>query len=79
MAYHCTGCDSITLQPLGGFKPNPTERNPQQTKGYLPAAPPVGEFCVHCNQRHHVSTDISFQDARAYIKRHDITLRKIFV
>ncbi|KAH9634626.1 hypothetical protein HF086_009278 [Spodoptera exigua] len=54
MAYHCTGCDNITLQPLGGFKPNPTEKNPTQTKAYLPAAPPVGEFCTNCNQRHHL-------------------------
>ncbi|XP_047029109.1 probable tRNA (guanine(26)-N(2))-dimethyltransferase [Helicoverpa zea] len=54
MAYQCTGCDNITLQALGGFKPNPTERNPTQTKAYLPPAPPVGEFCANCNQRHHL-------------------------
>ncbi|XP_045775495.1 probable tRNA (guanine(26)-N(2))-dimethyltransferase [Maniola jurtina] len=58
MAYHCVGCDNITLQPLGGFKPNPTEKNPQQTKAYLPAVPPVGEHCVHCNQRHHLGGPI---------------------
>ncbi|XP_023944105.2 probable tRNA (guanine(26)-N(2))-dimethyltransferase isoform X2 [Bicyclus anynana] len=58
MVYHCVGCDNITLQPLGGFKPNPTEKNPQQTKGYLPAAPPVGEYCSHCNQRHHLGGPI---------------------
>ncbi|KAJ0175313.1 hypothetical protein K1T71_009454 [Dendrolimus kikuchii] len=58
MAYHCTGCDNIALQPLGGFKPNPIEKNPQQMKAYLPIAPPVGEFCVHCNQRHHLGGPI---------------------
>ncbi|XP_075979726.1 tRNA methyltransferase 1 isoform X2 [Anticarsia gemmatalis] len=58
MVYHCTGCDNMTLQPLGGFKPNPTEKNPSQTKAYLPAAPPVGEFCGNCNQRHHVGGPI---------------------
>ncbi|KAJ8714377.1 hypothetical protein PYW07_002602 [Mythimna separata] len=58
MVYHCTGCDNITLQPMGGFKPNPTERNPAQMKAYLPTAPPVGEFCVNCNQRHHLGGPI---------------------
>ncbi|CAH0587877.1 unnamed protein product [Chrysodeixis includens] len=54
MVYQCTGCDNFTLQPMGAFKPNPTEKNPQQMKAYLPAVPPVGEFCVNCNQRHHL-------------------------
>ncbi|XP_026333429.1 probable tRNA (guanine(26)-N(2))-dimethyltransferase [Hyposmocoma kahamanoa] len=58
MAYQCVGCDNITLQPLGGFKPNPSERNPYQTKAFLPTVPPVGEYCVHCNQRHHLGGPI---------------------
>ncbi|CAB3244156.1 unnamed protein product [Arctia plantaginis] len=58
MVYQCTGCDNITLQPLGGFKPNPSEKNPAQMKAYLPAAPPVGEYCVNCHQRHHVGGPI---------------------
>ncbi|CAH2238806.1 probable tRNA (guanine(26)-N(2))-dimethyltransferase isoform X2 [Pararge aegeria] len=58
MAFHCVGCDNITLQPLGGFKPNPTEKNPQQMKAFLPPAPAVGEHCVHCNQRHHLGGPI---------------------
>ncbi|XP_052758392.1 probable tRNA (guanine(26)-N(2))-dimethyltransferase isoform X2 [Galleria mellonella] len=58
MVYHCVGCDHITLQPLGGFKPNPSEKNPDQMKAYLPAAPTVGEYCVHCNQRHHLGGPI---------------------
>ncbi|CAK1581309.1 unnamed protein product [Parnassius mnemosyne] len=58
MVYQCVGCDNITLQPLGGFKPNPTEKNPEQMKAYLPTVPPVSEFCVHCNQRHHLGGPI---------------------
>ncbi|XP_053612073.1 tRNA (guanine(26)-N(2))-dimethyltransferase isoform X2 [Plodia interpunctella] len=58
MVYQCVGCDNITLQPLGAFKPNPSETNPLQTKAYLPPAPSVGELCVHCNQRHHLGGPI---------------------
>ncbi|CAH2087247.1 unnamed protein product [Euphydryas editha] len=58
MVYHCVGCDNVTLQRLGGFKPNPTEKNPEQTKAYLPAGPPVGEYCEHCHQRHHLGGPI---------------------
>ncbi|XP_012544912.1 tRNA (guanine(26)-N(2))-dimethyltransferase isoform X2 [Bombyx mori] len=58
MVYHCTGCDNLTLQPLGGLKPNPSEKNPNQMKAYLPAAPPIGEYCTNCNQRHHLGGPI---------------------
>ncbi|CAH0725099.1 unnamed protein product, partial [Brenthis ino] len=58
MVYHCVGCGNTTLQPLGGFKPNPTEANPHQMKSFLPMAPPVGEFCEHCDQRHHLGGPI---------------------
>ncbi|XP_045450277.1 probable tRNA (guanine(26)-N(2))-dimethyltransferase [Melitaea cinxia] len=58
MVYHCVGCDNIALQQLGGFKPNPTEKNPEQMKAFLPAVPPVGEYCEHCNQRHHLGGPI---------------------
>ncbi|XP_068622642.1 tRNA (guanine(26)-N(2))-dimethyltransferase isoform X2 [Battus philenor] len=58
MVYQCVGCDNITLQPLGGFKPNPTEQNPGQMKAYLPSVPPVGERCVNCNQKHHMGGPI---------------------
>ncbi|CAF4955775.1 unnamed protein product [Pieris macdunnoughi] len=58
MVYQCVGCDNLTLQPLGAFKPNPTEKNPDQVKSFLPSVPPVGEFCVHCNQRHHLGGPI---------------------
>ncbi|KAL0870326.1 hypothetical protein ABMA27_005343 [Loxostege sticticalis] len=52
MVYHCKGCDNMTLQLLGGFKPNPTEQRPDQEKAFLPAAPTVGTHCENCNQRH---------------------------
>ncbi|GBP29771.1 Probable tRNA [Eumeta japonica] len=58
MVYHCVGCGHLTLQPLGGFKPNPTEKNPNQSKAFLPIAPPVKEMCEHCNQRHHLGGPI---------------------
>ncbi|KAJ2949554.1 hypothetical protein O0L34_g15473 [Tuta absoluta] len=58
MVYQCVGCDNITLQPLGGFKPNPSEKNPDQQKAYLPTVPPVGEHCDNCNQRHHLGGPI---------------------
>ncbi|XP_063829867.1 tRNA (guanine(26)-N(2))-dimethyltransferase [Ostrinia nubilalis] len=52
MVYHCKGCDNMTLQPLGDFKPNPTEKRPDQQKAVLPPAPTVGAHCENCNQRH---------------------------
>ncbi|KPJ11489.1 putative N(2),N(2)-dimethylguanosine tRNA methyltransferase [Papilio machaon] len=58
MVYQCVGCDNITLQPLGGFKDNPTERNPGQMKAYLPTGPAVGERCTNCNQKHHLGGPI---------------------
>ncbi|XP_048484697.1 probable tRNA (guanine(26)-N(2))-dimethyltransferase [Plutella xylostella] len=58
MVYHCVGCDHTTLAPLGGFKPNPTDKNPGQVKAFLPTAPPVGELCEHCAQRHHLGGPI---------------------
>ncbi|CAK1542375.1 unnamed protein product [Leptosia nina] len=58
MVYQCVGCDNLTLQPLGAFKANPTEKNPGQIKSCLPLVPPVGEFCVHCNHRHHLGGPI---------------------
>ncbi|XP_013173753.1 PREDICTED: probable tRNA (guanine(26)-N(2))-dimethyltransferase [Papilio xuthus] len=58
MVHQCVGCDNITLQPLGGFKDNPTERNPEQMKAYLPTGPAVGERCTNCNQKHHLGGPI---------------------
>ncbi|CAH0757919.1 unnamed protein product [Diatraea saccharalis] len=58
MVYQCVGCDNMTLQPLGGFKSNPTEKNPNQMKGFLPTGPVVGEHCVNCNQKHHLGGPI---------------------
>ncbi|KAL4709468.1 hypothetical protein ACJJTC_012805 [Scirpophaga incertulas] len=52
MVYQCVGCDVKTLQPLGGFKPNPTDKNPNEIKAFLPSGPPVGTHCAHCNHPH---------------------------
>lgn len=53
--YQCTGCDTMTLQPLGILKPNPTEKNPNQVKFSIPTGPPVNRTCDHCGHKHHVS------------------------
>lgn len=50
MVYHCTGCDSFTLQPLGVLKQ--TEKH---LKFALPSAPPVTNKCEHCGHSHHAS------------------------
>ena len=55
MVYNCVGCDNITLQPLGGHKPNPNESNPARVKTFLPLGPLVGQKCDNCDQKHHVS------------------------
>lgn len=55
MVYHCVGCDNITLQPLGGYKPNPSESNPARVKTFLPLGPLVGQRCDNCDQKYHVS------------------------
>ncbi|XP_041980923.1 probable tRNA (guanine(26)-N(2))-dimethyltransferase isoform X2 [Aricia agestis] len=57
MVYHCTGCDNFVLHPLGGFKPNPTEKNPAQTKSFLPTVS-VGDHCSNCNQKYHLGGPI---------------------
>jgi len=53
--FQCTGCETITLQPLGathqyGEKPN-------QVKFTLPRGPPVGAECEHCGHGYHVRVD----------------------
>lgn len=54
MVYHCVGCGSFSLQPLG---------EKTVTKGsnfkYTPAVgPPVGSTCNHCGSRHNVGGPI---------------------
>ncbi|XP_052897271.1 tRNA (guanine(26)-N(2))-dimethyltransferase-like [Anopheles moucheti] len=58
MVYQCTGCEALTLQPLGVLKPNPTEANPQQIKFGIPTGPFVGSRCEHCNHQHHMGGPI---------------------
>lgn len=55
MVFQCTGCDTLTLQPLGSTKPNPTLSNPNQVKFGTPTGPFVNTNCEHCGHRHHVS------------------------
>lgn len=44
--YQCTGCESMTMQPLGARKPN---------GGYkLPNGPVVNQRCEICNHSFHV-------------------------
>lgn len=57
--YQCTGCETMTLHPLGILKPNPTEKNPNQVKFSIPTGPPVNTNCDHCGHKHHVSTTFS--------------------
>lgn len=52
--YQCTGCDTLTLQPLGIVKSNPSASNPNQVKFGIPTGPAVNSNCVHCHHRHHV-------------------------
>ncbi|XP_050311091.1 probable tRNA (guanine(26)-N(2))-dimethyltransferase isoform X2 [Anthonomus grandis grandis] len=54
--YHCTGCDSFVLQPLGITKQN--EKNNQLVKFCLPAGPPVGSKCEHCGGSYHIGGPI---------------------
>lgn len=55
MVFQCTGCDTMTLQPLGVLRPNPTPAQPQQVKYATPTGPFVNAACEHCGHRHHVS------------------------
>ncbi|XP_071442282.1 tRNA (guanine(26)-N(2))-dimethyltransferase [Hetaerina americana] len=53
MVYQCTGCESVTLQPLGI-----TQELEKHTKFSLPTGPPVRQSCAHCGHRHHVGGPI---------------------
>ncbi|KAJ3644543.1 hypothetical protein Zmor_022268 [Zophobas morio] len=54
MVYHCTGCGSFQLQPLGTMRIN--EKNRQMKYG-LPTKPPGGS-CEHCNHPYHLGGPI---------------------
>ncbi|GJQ72207.1 hypothetical protein Trydic_g3298 [Trypoxylus dichotomus] len=55
LVYHCTGCDSFVLQPLGVVKKN--EKN-NQDKFCLPTNVPVNTKCEHCDHTYHVGGPI---------------------
>ncbi|XP_072395920.1 tRNA (guanine(26)-N(2))-dimethyltransferase isoform X1 [Diabrotica undecimpunctata] len=52
--YHCTGCDSFTLQPLGITKTG--EKG--NVKFKIPTGPPVSPNCEHCGNTHHIGGPI---------------------
>ncbi|XP_074027535.1 tRNA (guanine(26)-N(2))-dimethyltransferase isoform X2 [Leptinotarsa decemlineata] len=54
--YHCTGCGSFTLQPLGILKTN--EKHKNQVKFAIPTGPPVSQKCEHCGHSHHMGGPI---------------------
>jgi tRNA (guanine26-N2/guanine27-N2)-dimethyltransferase len=52
MVHQCTGCDTITFQPLAIRKVN--KDNPNSMKFSIPTGPFVQPHCEHCNHRHHM-------------------------
>ncbi|KAI4456709.1 n 2 n 2 -dimethylguanosine trna methyltransferase [Holotrichia oblita] len=53
--YHCTGCGSFALQPLGIVKKNEEKKH---DKFCLPTNVPVDKKCEHCGQAYHVGGPI---------------------
>ncbi|KAK9883210.1 hypothetical protein WA026_001401 [Henosepilachna vigintioctopunctata] len=49
--YHCTGCDSFVLQPLGILR---NQENFKNIKFCLPAAPATSQKCEHCGGTQHM-------------------------
>lgn len=58
MYYQCTGCSTLSIQPLGILKENPTPKNPNQMKYCLPVVPTLKDHCEHCNHRYHMGGPI---------------------
>ncbi|XP_059480282.1 tRNA (guanine(26)-N(2))-dimethyltransferase [Neocloeon triangulifer] len=54
MVYHCVGCGTITLQPLG----NCQERDNGVPKFTVAHGPTVNSSCEHCGFRHHLGGPI---------------------
>merc|ERR1719309_123138 len=48
--YQCTGCESLTVHPLGRLL---THKNGSQIKYSLPTGPPVDRNCSFCENSHH--------------------------
>ncbi|KAK6642921.1 hypothetical protein RUM43_004423 [Polyplax serrata] len=55
LVYHCTSCDSVTLQPLGVKKKAKDNKN---VKYCLPHVPVVDSKCSYCGGNHHVGGPI---------------------
>ena len=49
--YQCTGCDTISVHPLGKVGPHPDGKN---IRYKLVTGPPVDKKCEFCRQPHHV-------------------------
>ncbi|KAJ8949058.1 hypothetical protein NQ318_016960 [Aromia moschata] len=54
--YHCTGCGTFALHPLGVLKTN--EKNSKLVKFGIPTGPPVSHRCEHCGHPHHIGGPI---------------------
>ncbi|XP_017785548.1 PREDICTED: probable tRNA (guanine(26)-N(2))-dimethyltransferase [Nicrophorus vespilloides] len=57
MVYHCTGCDSTNLQPLGILKKN-DKKNNHQVKFALPTGPFTASVCLNCKHPLHMGGPI---------------------
>ena len=48
--YQCTGCESLSFQPLGRL----SSHKDGNIKYSLPTGPPVDRECKHCTHHHHI-------------------------
>ncbi|XP_018335264.1 probable tRNA (guanine(26)-N(2))-dimethyltransferase isoform X2 [Agrilus planipennis] len=55
MVYHCTGCGTFVLQPLGEIR---TNNKNEQVKFGLPTVSVAMPLCNHCGQRYHMGGPI---------------------
>ncbi|KAG5675339.1 hypothetical protein PVAND_005249 [Polypedilum vanderplanki] len=56
MVFQCTGCETLTLQPLA-YKKTSID-NPNSIKFNLPTGPYVNTNCEHCSNKHHMGGPI---------------------
>ncbi len=52
--YQCTGCESITVHPLGRVEETESEGGSKNPKYKLCTGPPVDRRCRHCRRSFHV-------------------------
>jgi len=52
--YQCTGCESLSFQPLGRL----SSHKDGNIKYSLPTGPPVDRECKHCTHHHHIGGPI---------------------